>query len=381
MFFNPLTGTQARPYLSKLASHSHLLPDSEGQPQTSEAPYEPGESEMNLTRTLLQVLMFTLAQLLTSQQLAKSVPLQNPFHSDGAPHDRSVAKEWSKSSAEPAVEKPATPPPEKKTPRPDMTLISAAPIQKPAASQVKAPKQTTSQDKAPVAPMAKGNVIFQGSFGSDWQKQWGVGKVSGWVEPRSDGKLRVHYPKGSLSPSDTPGGKGGGGFYKAIPPTMHAMLEYEVTFPPGWDTQGRGGKLPGLASGSGINGGNVSTNGFSARPSLHDGHAYVYQTGKTGIHFGREALRAKGFKFEGGKTYKIQQEVDVEKGIIRQYVNGQLVVEEKGLNLGTRPISVMHFSTFFGGNQPKDSSPKDQYADFANFKITNLSGSQDPAKS
>lgn len=189
--------------------------------------------------------------------------------------------------------------------------------------------------------------------------------------------LRVHYPAGTSSPSDTT--EGGAGFY-SNPPSLRgserACLSYMLRFPPDFDFV-QGGKLPGLYGGEAPSGGEEvdGTQGFSQRLMWREkgqGELYPYVVGFEGDSVGR------GFwHFPVGRWVQVEQEVVLndpgqENGIVRLWVDNQPVLEQQNVVFRTIPditIDGLMFSTFFGGTGKEWRTPHDQYVDFAAFRF------------
>jgi hypothetical protein len=211
---------------------------------------------------------------------------------------------------------------------------------------------------------------------------WGVEKNL-TIEPAGDDALMdVVYPKGSFTPGADDAPRGGAGFVAEFGTgegLERACLTYRMRFQDDFYFK-KGGKLPGLYGGNGPTGGDKVTgeNGFSARlmwRSLGAGEAYAYVVNKPmdyGLSIGRGA-----WQFQPGKWHTIQQEVvlnDPRKanGKIRVWVDGRHVIDKGQLVFRTTDrikIDGLMFQTFFGGGEPSWASPKDQRAQFADFKI------------
>ena len=228
----------------------------------------------------------------------------------------------------------------------------------------------------------------------DWKEQWNIRSGGAWgeenIEVISDPSrqfqqvLRVHYPEGSASPSvsrkkDRP--LGGAQFYASlnIAPTDALKLSYYVRFSDDFEFV-KGGKLPGLFGGSETSGGNIpdGTNGFSTRLMWRrdgDGEVYAYlPTSKNYV----TSIGRGSWQFIPGVWHHIEQEVilndpDQKDGMIRLWVDGELVVEKDNLTFRTTEdlkIEGIFFSTFFGGGSTSWATPKDVYADFADFSAS-----------
>jgi hypothetical protein len=218
--------------------------------------------------------------------------------------------------------------------------------------------------------------------GTELDRVWGVSKNLS-VESVSDGAaMRVFYPKGSYNPGADDAPRGGAGFVADFGTGQgleRACLTYRVRFQDDFAFQ-KGGKLPGLYGGKAPTGGDEVTgeNGFTTRlmwRALGAGEAYAYvvnKPGDYGLSVGRGA-----WQFQPGKWHTIQQEVvlndpDAADGKLRVWVDGRHVIDKGKLAYRTTPgvtIDGLMFQTFFGGGDPSWASPKDQHAEFADFKI------------
>lgn len=228
----------------------------------------------------------------------------------------------------------------------------------------------------------------------NWQEQWNIRSSGAWGEENfeviSDPTrqfqqvLRVYYPEGSASPSvsrkkDRP--LGGAQFYANlnIAPTDALKLSYYVRFSDNFEFV-KGGKLPGLFGGTETSGGDIpdGTNGFSTRLMWRrDGDGEVYAYLPTSKNYGTSIGRGS-WQFIPGLWHHIEQEVilntpDQKDGIIRVWVDGKLVIDQDNLTFRTTEnlkIEGIFFSTFFGGGSTSWATPKDVYADFANFSVS-----------
>jgi hypothetical protein len=196
--------------------------------------------------------------------------------------------------------------------------------------------------------------------------------------------LRVHYPKGSASPTLTRSEGapvGGAQFYAdlGLGPFESLHLRYYVRFSEGYDFV-RGGKLPGLFGGTVHSGGQIpdGTNGFSTRYMWRgkgDGEIYAYLP--TSIQSGTSLGRGN-WRFEPGKWHMLEQWVVLntpgeKNGHIRVWVDENLVLDERNLlfrTTETLKIEGVFFSTFFGGDDGSWATPKATYVDFANFAVS-----------
>ncbi|MDI5934814.1 polysaccharide lyase [Halomonas kalidii] len=217
--------------------------------------------------------------------------------------------------------------------------------------------------------------------GFDTRRHWGTDKnverlgagQTGLGEPG----LRVHYPEGTSSPGDDK--EGGAGFYTepaALAGAERACLTYRVRFEPGFDFV-KGGKLPGLYGGEAPSGGETADgeNGFSMRLMWREqgqGELYEYVVDQKGTSVGRGS-----WTFPSGQWVTIEQEIVLNdpgeaNGLARLWIDGQPVLEQRDIVYRTTPeltIDGLMFSTFFGGSGDEWRTPRDQYADFAAFRL------------
>lgn len=228
---------------------------------------------------------------------------------------------------------------------------------------------------------------------TNWREEWDVKKSASWglknieimENPQSKFTkyLRVRYPAGSASPTVTKNDDaplGGAQFFAGLnmQPRDALRLSYYVRFSNNFDFV-KGGKLPGLFGGNVNTGGQIpdGTNGFSTRYMWRrngDGEVYAYlsTSSENGTSLGRG-----NWQFEPGTWHFIEQEVILNQpgkndGKIRVWFDGKQVLEQDGLTFRTTnnlKIEGILFSTFFGGGDPSWATPKDVYADFANFSV------------
>jgi hypothetical protein len=105
------------------------------------------------------------------------------------------------------------------------------------------------------------------------------------------------------------------------------------------------------------------------------GELYLYSPDRT-ARCG-DSIRSEAWTFPVGRWITIQQQIELahdhnEGDTVRIWMNGAMVLEQKGLRLRETPavgIAGLLFSTFFGGSDSSWASPIDQYADFADFTI------------
>ncbi len=180
--------------------------------------------------------------------------------------------------------------------------------------------------------------------------------------------VRVKHPKGHT------GENGGGGLIENIqlPPADQYYLDYTVMFENEFDWYGnpRGGKLPGLAGGTGTGGcRNIDPRGWSARQVWHgagEGRLYLYHQNRgTGCGDPTTWKNPDGstFKFEKNKFYRITQRVKVNtpnqpNGEDQVWVNGVQVAYRNNLTFrgavapSEARVSMLKYHSYFGGKSP-----------------------------
>ncbi len=255
--------------------------------------------------------------------------------------------------------------------------------------------ETSDSTSKPLPTLVASPRNWSNSFAEkNWQEQWNIRSDGAWgennIEVISDSTrqfqkvLRVRYPEGSASPTvsrEKERPLGGAGFYANlnIPPTDALKLSYYVRFSDNFEFV-KGGKLPGLFGGNFTSGGEIpdGTNGFSTRLMWRrDGDGEVYAYLPTSKNHGTSIGRGS-WQFVPGLWHHIEQEVilnhpDQKDGQIRVWVDGQQVIEKDKLTFRTTDnlkIEGIFFSTFFGGGSASWATPKDVYADFANFSVS-----------
>lgn len=164
-------------------------------------------------------------------------------------------------------------------------------------------------------------------------------------------------------------------------------LNYDVRFEQDFQFV-KGGKLHGLGPDRPITGGRpMRANGWSARVTFKEKgsiRSYLYCQNKDGQY--GVSLRHPTFRFERGRYYaislhaKLNSEPEKDDGFARIYVNGELLVDHRGVrfrgSMGDETlISQFMFSTFHGGHEPdwapksEDGSYKDVHACFDNISV------------
>jgi hypothetical protein len=196
--------------------------------------------------------------------------------------------------------------------------------------------------------------------------------------------LRVHYPAGSASQlsvrnEDAPTGGAQAYLLLKSGPTDTLHLSYRVRFEPGFQFN-KGGKLPGLFGGDHVSGGNIpdGVNGLSTRYMWRAGgagevYAYLPSSQVHGTNLGTGS-----WTFPTGTWTTMQQRVRLNTpgladGSITVWMNGNQVLRLDNVVFRDSPslrIDGLFFSTFFGGADTTWASPVDQYADFADFQVS-----------
>ncbi|NEQ99243.1 MAG: hypothetical protein F6K30_21420 [Cyanothece sp. SIO2G6] len=250
------------------------------------------------------------------------------------------------------------------------------------------PQISDSQTPDPSGPFSP---IWTDDFSGKWSKDWEIRQKGAWgfdnFEVLSDGGnsniLRVHYPKGSATPSVSRKEGvpiGGGQFYAdlGIEPKDALRMSYSLRFSEDFDFV-KGGKLPGLFGGEGASGGNIpdGTDGFSTRMMWRqDGQGEVYAYLPTSKNYGTSIGRG-AWTFTPGQWHDIEQEVILNQpgksdGQIRVWFDNKLVLEESGLKFRTTDelkLDGIFFSTFFGGGDRSWSTPQDVHIDYKDFSV------------
>ena len=202
-------------------------------------------------------------------------------------------------------------------------------------------------------------------------------------DPRFPTALRVRYPADSasqLSAANSDTEHGGAQLYLAWRggPVDEAYLHYYLRLPEGFDFV-KGGKLPGLYGGRMNNGRKIpdGTNGFSTRYMWRTGGAAeVYAYLPTSVAHGTSIGRGN-WTWPTDVWASIEQHVRLNTpgrtdGQVQVWLNGIMVFQQTGLTFrSTAKLQVegLFFSTFFGGGDASWATPRDQYADFADFKL------------
>ena len=154
-----------------------------------------------------------------------------------------------------------------------------------------------------------------------------------------------------------------------------ATLVFDVKFDQGFQFV-KSGKLNGLGPDNRITGGKpMKPEGWSARAVWQPKglHSYVYCQNKQG-KYGQGPERKARFQFKTERYYavsiyvKLNDPVDKANGIVRVYVNGKGVAEDKGIQFRSvegdhTRITHLMFSTFHGGQSP-GYAPKDKAGNY-----------------
>jgi hypothetical protein len=222
-------------------------------------------------------------------------------------------------------------------------------------------------------------IMDHGSFGEDDA----VVRVAGAHDDPAV-QLRVRYPADSasrLAAKRDDAANGGFQVYLArnSGPVDEAWLSYRLRFPAGFDFV-KGGKLPGLFGGSVTSGRHIpdGTNGFSTRfmwraKGLGEVYAYLPTSKKHGTSLGRGT-----WCWPTGRWARVVQHVRLNDpqgsdGVIDVWLDGKKVYSATGLRFrSTEQLKIdgVFFSTFFGGGDRSWASPRDQYADFADVRMS-----------
>lgn len=196
--------------------------------------------------------------------------------------------------------------------------------------------------------------------------------------------LRVYYPAHSASPTVARQyGRPEGGTQLYLPlrsgPTDQLHLRYYVRFPYDFDFV-KGGKLPGLYGGTVTSGRHIPNgeNGLSTRYMWRaGGAAEVYAYLPTSVAHGTSLDRG-AWHWAPGRWMCAEQAVRLNTpgrsdGTVTVFIDGRQVMSAHGLEFRTADtlhIEGVFFSTFFGGSDTTWATPREQYADFAAFAVS-----------
>jgi hypothetical protein len=240
------------------------------------------------------------------------------------------------------------------------------------------------------APRSGGGADLAGFFGDAFALQKGrsFGLDRATVQPSGDPRfplaLRVEYPRGSasqLSAKSDSTAQGGAQVYLPLTagPRDEAYLRYYAYFPAGFDFV-KGGKLPGLYGGDVTSGRKIpdGTNGFSTRymwraHGAAEVYAYLPSSKEHGTSLGRG-----DWSWPTGEWAAVEQHVRLNNpgsadGEIQVWLNGNPVLDKRGVTFrtaGNLHIDGLFFSTFFGGGDESWATPRDQFAKFAGFQVS-----------
>lgn len=233
-------------------------------------------------------------------------------------------------------------------------------------------------------------IFWQDGFDSPvWQDSWKIREDKKWgmentsiAEESGNKFLRVKYPRNSYSPNGVKKENapwGGAQFISDIGKHDSLHLRYYVRFDKQFDFV-KGGKLPGLCGGTANSGGHIpnGTDGFSTRFMWRtggSGELYAYMPGSQewGTSLGRGTWDFKTGIWQMVEHQLVLNDVGKENGLVRIWIDEELVLEETGLVFRTTPslkIDGIFFSTFFGGNDNTWATPIDTYADFDDFAVS-----------
>jgi len=225
----------------------------------------------------------------------------------------------------------------------------------------------------------------QSAIKADWPGlQWSSGLTEGRVhiisgaDAQSGRSLRVLYPKGSVGPS-----QGGAQWLVKLPKSYTELYcSYWVRFGPAFGFV-KGGKLPGLAGGTGNTGGDKPTgsDGWSARMMWRTAGAvvqYVYHPDQPTIYGEDMSYDIGGQRsFKPGTWHRVQHRIVMntpgqKNGIVQGWFDGVLALDRKNIrfrDVSTFAIDLFYFSTFFGGSDSTWAATKDEYVYFDDFII------------
>ncbi|MDR1284446.1 MAG: polysaccharide lyase [Opitutaceae bacterium] len=189
--------------------------------------------------------------------------------------------------------------------------------------------------------------------------------------------IRVLYPSGQTNSAHS-----GASWRAPLPATDEATAEYRVRVEPGFDWT-RGGKLPGLAGGSGATGGRPSPDGFSARYMWHPEGGlilYLYHSGQKG-RYGDGLRLGRAGTLRPDQWHTLRQRIRLNTpgepdGILQVWVDGRLALDRHDMRWRLAghawQIDHFYFSTFHGGSGTAYQPQRDNHADFDDFSVTVL---------
>lgn len=188
---------------------------------------------------------------------------------------------------------------------------------------------------------------------------------------------------------------GSGGYMTSInfAPGDEYYLDYTFKFRPGfdWDPNGRprGGKLPGLAGGSGTGGCRATeADGWSARQTwgaYGSVTLYLYdqnRSGSCGTKIPYLEAPGKPFKFVTGRQYRLTQRVKINapgaaNGEIQIWVDGRQVLLRRDLRLrgnvaaSQGRVSQIKYHSYFGGDNRGFAPARDSYIEYGPMYVLN----------
>lgn len=167
-------------------------------------------------------------------------------------------------------------------------------------------------------------------------------------------------------------------FRANLPPSNEYFLCYQLRFSSNWDTQAKGGKLPGLGGGVANSGGNKPIgDGWSARymfrPNLRL-VLYLYhmdQPGVFGQDFNTNVFMATGVWYTITQRIKLNTENNND-GIFQIWIGNQLVASANNIRFRIEPLAPINkfmFSHFMGGSDNTWGLSEDGYTYFDNIRI------------
>lgn len=241
-------------------------------------------------------------------------------------------------------------------------------------------------------PFDDGEGLLAAYRRAGFTRLWGVAEN---ISVQSQGRervLRLRFPAGSYRPGAEGAPRGGAGFLApllraphntasgtAAKPVEAACLSYRLRFPENFDFV-KGGKLPGLYGGDAPSGGEAAdgSGGFSMRLMWRRGgalEAYAYvansPTGEA-ASIGRGSAFAMPGRWASISIELRMNQPEKDDGVLRLWVDGVQRIERRDLayrrnaDLG---IDGLMFSSFFGGNDRSWATPREQYIDFADFRL------------
>ncbi len=220
--------------------------------------------------------------------------------------------------------------------------------------------------------------LWEDDFSGDWVNRWPLRHISEAEAEKltyfsRDGEtwIRVTYPAGEV--------RTGQHFRSETAPRDSLYFQYQLRFDDDFDWV-KGGKLPGIV------GGKLVT---KSRPNGTDGwtifimwrgdgmgSAYVYHPDQVRDNLA-DHFRLDNFWFQKGvvQTLGIHAVMNTPgeyDGIIRAWLDGQLVVEETDIRFRTIPelqADSLFAHTIFGGSTEDWAPTKDEHIEFGDFKL------------